>query len=163
VALGLFNSVVSAFYYVRVLKAMFLREPGAKRLAPADRGIYLPIVLATIVVVIFGVMPDSLMSVMQAAAVPMLTDPARLPPDNPAQAAFKTATKLPPGAVKAQPPVMPPGYAERMKAAQGLTKGGAPATKPAAKTAGKKSAPTKTKPAAAPAGKQSTPAKTKSD
>ena len=29
VALGLFNSVVSAFYYVRVLKAMFLREPGS--------------------------------------------------------------------------------------------------------------------------------------
>ncbi len=31
VALGLFNSVVSAFYYVRVLKAMYLREPGARR------------------------------------------------------------------------------------------------------------------------------------
>ena len=29
VALGLMNSVVSAFYYVRVLKAMFLREPAA--------------------------------------------------------------------------------------------------------------------------------------
>ena len=28
---GLFNSVVSAFYYVRVLKAMFLREPGGSR------------------------------------------------------------------------------------------------------------------------------------
>ena len=38
VALGLFNSVVSAFYYVRVLKAMFLRaRPGAKRrLAPRE-------------------------------------------------------------------------------------------------------------------------------
>ncbi len=37
VALGLFNSVVSAFYYVRVLKAMFLREPGPKRLAPPSQ------------------------------------------------------------------------------------------------------------------------------
>ncbi len=37
VALGLFNSVVSAFYYVRVLKAMYLREPGVRRLAPASR------------------------------------------------------------------------------------------------------------------------------
>ena len=44
-ALGLFNSVVSAFYYVRVLKAMFLREPGdeaagaarAEPIARADR------------------------------------------------------------------------------------------------------------------------------
>ena len=44
VALGLLNSVVSAFYYVRVLKAMFLREPGTRRLAAPDRGIALPIV-----------------------------------------------------------------------------------------------------------------------
>ena len=33
VALGLFNSVVSAFYYVRVLKAMFLRASGAFRVS----------------------------------------------------------------------------------------------------------------------------------
>ena len=80
VALGLLNSVVSAFYYVRVLKAMFLREPGEKRLAPASRAIAVPIVLGTIVVVIFGLMPGSLMSVMQAAAVPMLTQPVTIPP-----------------------------------------------------------------------------------
>ena len=78
-ALGLFNSVVSAFYYVRVLKAMFLRQPGEKRLAPASRAIAVPIVLGTIVVVVFGIMPDSLMSVMQAAAVPMLTKPVDVP------------------------------------------------------------------------------------
>ena len=73
VALGLFNSVVSAFYYVRVFKAMFLREPGrtaARTIDPADR---LPIVLGTLMVVIFGLMPDWLLGPMQAAAVPMLT------------------------------------------------------------------------------------------
>ncbi len=79
VALGLLNSVVSAFYYVRVLKAMFLRPPGDKRLAPASRAIASPIVLGAIVVVIFGVMPGSLMSIMQAAAVPMLTQPVEIP------------------------------------------------------------------------------------
>jgi hypothetical protein len=79
VALGLFNSVVSAFYYVRVLKAMFLREPGTKRLAPAGRPVALPIVLGTIVVILFGIMPNSLMSMMQAASVTMLTDPPKLP------------------------------------------------------------------------------------
>jgi NADH-quinone oxidoreductase subunit N len=98
VALGLFNSVVSAFYYVRVLKAMFLRPPGQKRLAAADRGIAVPIVLGTIVVVIFGIMPGSLMSVMQAAAMPMLTDPVKTPPP------------IPPGSLKPRPPVqLPPG------------------------------------------------------
>ncbi len=80
VALGLFNSVVSAFYYVRVLKAMFLREPTAKRLAPAGRPIAVPIVVATLVVVIFGIMPGALINVMQAGAVPMLTDPVSVPP-----------------------------------------------------------------------------------
>jgi NADH-quinone oxidoreductase subunit N len=78
VALGLFNSVVSAFYYVRVLKAMFLREAGARALASPDRGIALPIVIGTIVVTLFGLMPDSLIGVMQAAAVPMLTSPVKL-------------------------------------------------------------------------------------
>ena len=38
VALGLMNSVVSAFYYVRVLKAMFLREAGTRKLRRPDRG-----------------------------------------------------------------------------------------------------------------------------
>jgi NADH-quinone oxidoreductase subunit N len=76
VALGLFNSVVSAFYYVRVLKAMFLRAPSGKRLAPASRPIATPIAIATIVVVVFGVMPDWLIGMMQAAAAPMLTTPA---------------------------------------------------------------------------------------
>jgi NADH-quinone oxidoreductase subunit N len=73
VTLGLLNSVVSAFYYVRVLKAMFLREPGARRLLRADPSIEIPIVVGTLVVAYFGVRPFDLMSPMQAAAVPMLT------------------------------------------------------------------------------------------
>ncbi len=74
VALGLMNSVVSAFYYVRVLKAMFLREPGgSRRLGLAGRSVEIPIAIGTLVVVFFGIYPGPLISVMQAAAVPMLT------------------------------------------------------------------------------------------
>ncbi len=74
VALGLFNSVVSAFYYVRVLKAMFLREPGgARRLGLAGRSIEIPIAIGTLVAIVFGLFPGPLISVMQAASVPMLT------------------------------------------------------------------------------------------
>jgi NADH-quinone oxidoreductase subunit N len=80
VALGLFNSVVSAFYYVRVLKAMFFRQPGTQRLAPADTPIALPILLGTLVIVVFGLMPGWLMLPMQAAAVPMLTAPVVMKP-----------------------------------------------------------------------------------
>jgi NADH-quinone oxidoreductase subunit N len=95
VALGLFNSVISAFYYVRVLKAMFLRPPGEKRLAPASRAIAVPIVLGAIVVVIFGVMPSQLMSVMEAAAVPMLTKTVEVP----ALAPVKDMPKRPPNVI----------------------------------------------------------------
>ena len=94
VALGLFNSVVSAFYYVRVLKAMFLREPGPKRLAagrPADRhpdrrrhrGGRCSL----------GCCPMWPMAMMQAAAVPMLTTPATVPPIDPAVLTQKTARR----------------------------------------------------------------------
>jgi NADH-quinone oxidoreductase subunit N len=77
VALALMNSVVSAFYYVRVLKAMFLREPGgAMRLGLAGRSIEVPIVIGTLVAIFFGIYPAPLISVMQAAAVPMLTTTA---------------------------------------------------------------------------------------
>jgi NADH-quinone oxidoreductase subunit N len=73
VSLGLLNSVVSAFYYVRVLKALFLRQPGTVRLGVADRSIEFPILIGTFVVVLFGFFPAPLMSMMQAASVPMLT------------------------------------------------------------------------------------------
>jgi NADH-quinone oxidoreductase subunit N len=73
VALGLLNSVISAFYYVRVLKAMFLRRRIRPALAPATTAISLPIVLATVVVVAFGLYPAPLMSLMKGAGVAMLS------------------------------------------------------------------------------------------
>jgi NADH-quinone oxidoreductase subunit N len=71
VALALLNSVVSAFYYVRVLKAMFLR-PAGRVLAAATPGISWPIVGATVVAVGFGVFPAPLLDSMKGAAIPML-------------------------------------------------------------------------------------------
>ncbi len=138
VALGLFNSVVSAFYYVRVLKAMFLREPSAKRLAPAGRPIAVPIVLGTIVVVIFGVMPASLMNVMQAGAVPMLTDPVDVPPP-------RAPVAIPPKATTAKTASVPQAYSEKqIKAMRDQVKGGNPPPGKSA-PAKKKSAPAKSK------------------
>jgi NADH-quinone oxidoreductase subunit N len=75
VALGLANSVVSAFYYVRVLKAMFLRTsgPGRPLTASATAGIRLSIVLATLVAVGFGVAPAMLMAPMSTSALAMVS------------------------------------------------------------------------------------------
>lgn len=72
VALGLFNSVVSAFYYVRVLKAMFLRT-GRGTIKPASRAIAVPVVIGTFVVIFFGCYPNTLLESMNVSAVEMLT------------------------------------------------------------------------------------------
>jgi NADH-quinone oxidoreductase subunit N len=167
VALGLLNSVVSAFYYVRVLKAMFLREPGPRRLAAPDRGIAIPIVMGTVVVVIFGLMPASLMSVMQAAAVPMLTSPVSLPRVDPA------ALKANPNAPKASPPVPVPYTPEQLEALgiSGMSKvrgvptprGRAAAAKTKGAAANTKGAATNSSPTAPSKAKDSTPPKSKNN
>jgi NADH-quinone oxidoreductase subunit N len=73
VALGLLNSVISAFYYVRVLKAMFLRTPVRGALAPPPSSIAVPIILSTAIVIGFGIYPDPLVNMMRSAAIPMLS------------------------------------------------------------------------------------------
>ena len=69
VGLGLMNSVVSAFYYVRVLKAMYLRtsrRPAA--LGPPPGTVLVPILLCTVVALGFGLRPSPLLDEMTAAA-----------------------------------------------------------------------------------------------
>lgn len=74
VALGLFNSVVSAFYYVRVLKAVFLRPASGAAMGPAPSSVATTIVVATVVTLGFGIFPRPLMDVMRAAAIPMMSE-----------------------------------------------------------------------------------------
>jgi NADH-quinone oxidoreductase subunit N len=98
VGLGLLNSVISAFYYVRVMKAMFLRDPGKSVLAPAPRSVAVPIVLATLVVLGFGIYPAPLMGLMKGAAVPMLMSSERVSVTKPALPASA------PGGTPIEPP-----------------------------------------------------------
>lgn len=96
VALGLFNSVVSAFYYVRILKAMFLRDTDRKPLAWMGPEISLPLLVGAGLALYFGLRPASLLEDMEVvsrsglrfAARPVARDersvigttlPARLP------------------------------------------------------------------------------------
>ncbi|APW60442.1 NADH-quinone oxidoreductase subunit N [Paludisphaera borealis] len=104
VALGLFNSVISAFYYVRVLKAMYLREPSGQRLGPPRSSIAFPVLISAVVVTVFGLTPTPLVDLMKAAAVPMLTA---------AQPASETAPppEMAPAPVAAPVPVAAPAAA----------------------------------------------------
>ena len=77
VALGLLNSVVSAFYYARVLKAMFLRPPGGRAMEAPPSSVAATILLATAVTLGFGVFPAPLLNAMKSVAVSMLSPSAR--------------------------------------------------------------------------------------
>jgi NADH-quinone oxidoreductase subunit N len=57
VGLGLMNSVVSAFYYVRVLRAMFLRPTRGTPLKPPSGTIRFALLGSTVVCVLFGLYP----------------------------------------------------------------------------------------------------------
>ena len=81
VALGLLNSVVSAFYYVRVLKAMFLRNPSGPPLSTPPSSVAVSIVLATVVSLGFGLFPSPLINAMKSAATPMLSSSGAYVPD----------------------------------------------------------------------------------
>lgn len=72
VALGLLNSAVSAFYYVRVLRAMYLRPARGEMGRSLPSGVFWPLAIGTGVAVLFGVAPSGLIDPMKAAALPML-------------------------------------------------------------------------------------------
>ncbi len=84
VALGLLNSVVSAFYYVRVLKAMFLRAETGPPFRSPPSSVTGTIVLATAVSLGFGLFPTPLISAMKSAASPMLSSSGQFVPEPPA-------------------------------------------------------------------------------
>jgi NADH-quinone oxidoreductase subunit N len=74
VGLALLNTVISAFYYVRVLRAMFLRAADENVPAPkvAPRGIAWPIAASALVAVAAGVYPTPVMDSLKAAGSMML-------------------------------------------------------------------------------------------
>jgi len=108
VALGLFNSVVSAFYYVRVLKAMFLRSADRSPIGPPPTSIALPIVLSAAVVVACGLYPSPVLETMRSAGLEMLStgEPALFgtePVPTPAAPAELEPTPPPPRPAPAAP------------------------------------------------------------
>jgi NADH-quinone oxidoreductase subunit N len=80
VALALINSVISVFYYVRVLKAMYLRPPHNAIGLSLPSGVFWTLTVASVVAVGLGVYPSLLLDPMGGAAISMLsvskTEPA---------------------------------------------------------------------------------------
>ncbi|GIW87541.1 MAG: hypothetical protein KatS3mg108_1865 [Isosphaeraceae bacterium] len=84
VALGLINSAISAYYYVRVLRAMYLRPARGDVGRSLPSGVFWPLTVGAAVALFFGLIPGALFEPMQAAAVPLLAsgeDPRGLSPE----------------------------------------------------------------------------------
>jgi NADH-quinone oxidoreductase subunit N len=71
--IGVLNSAVAAYYYLRVLVYMYMQEPGAEgaSLAPSFAG-GLALAIALLAVVLLGVFPAPFADLAQAAVAPLL-------------------------------------------------------------------------------------------
>ena len=71
--IGVLNSAVAAYYYLRVLVYMYMREPegAAAAWAPSFAG-GLALAIALVGIVVLGVMPAPFADLAQAAVAPLL-------------------------------------------------------------------------------------------
>jgi NADH-quinone oxidoreductase subunit N len=70
--IGLLNSVIGAYYYLRVMVYMYFREPepGAPIATPMRSGfVVAALVLAAVLVLVFGILPSSSLDVAAAAGL----------------------------------------------------------------------------------------------
>ena len=67
-AAGVVNSVVSAYYYLRIVKEMYLSEPASEERVPSGLPMRLAVLAAFAGVLFFGVYPAPLLELSRAAA-----------------------------------------------------------------------------------------------
>jgi NADH-quinone oxidoreductase subunit N len=62
VIIAVINSVISAFYYLRVVKVMWMNEPASAEKVPANAALILSLVICCAGVVLFGLLPNLAMN-----------------------------------------------------------------------------------------------------
>ena len=70
--IGLLNSVLGAYYYLRVMVYMYMREPepGAPIATPMRSGfVVAALILAAVLVLVFGILPSSALDIAAAAGI----------------------------------------------------------------------------------------------
>ena len=68
VIVAVINSVISAYYYLRVVKVMWFGEPASAERVPSSGALRLALFLACLGVLVLGVMPGAVMGLAQFAA-----------------------------------------------------------------------------------------------
>jgi NADH-quinone oxidoreductase subunit N len=71
--IGVINSVVSAFYYLRVVRTMFLDEPESEERVPADIPVWAATLVASAGLLVFGIAPSSLLEFARYAVSGVIT------------------------------------------------------------------------------------------
>ncbi|GIS81904.1 MAG: hypothetical protein CM1200mP15_05360 [Dehalococcoidia bacterium] len=72
--IGVINSVVSAYYYVRVIRVMFKNYDSNKETDPMKTGLFvkLAIVVSSVITVWLGIMPSWMLGMAEIAAVSLV-------------------------------------------------------------------------------------------
>jgi NADH-quinone oxidoreductase subunit N len=68
VVVAVINSVISAYYYLRVVKVMWLGQPASSEKVPSSGELRLALVLCSLGVLLLGIIPGSVMRAAQLAA-----------------------------------------------------------------------------------------------
>ncbi len=69
VAIAVINSVISAYYYLRVVKVMWFGEPVSEGKIPSSGGLRLALAICSLGVLFMGIVPDLMMKVAQFASI----------------------------------------------------------------------------------------------
>jgi len=67
-AVGVLNSVVSAYFYLKVIVAMYLREPGEGEWPPTAPLVRAVVVASSLGIVILGLLPPLLLTLAEMSA-----------------------------------------------------------------------------------------------
>ncbi|MBU2608563.1 MAG: NADH-quinone oxidoreductase subunit N [Chloroflexi bacterium] len=67
VIIAVINSVISAYYYLRIVKVMWLGEPASQEKVPSSGALRLSLVLSCLGVLILGILPGAVMRLAQIA------------------------------------------------------------------------------------------------
>jgi NADH-quinone oxidoreductase subunit N len=70
---GVINSVISAFYYLRVVRTMFLDEPESEERVTADVPVWAATLVASAGLLVFGIAPSSLLEFARHAVFGVIT------------------------------------------------------------------------------------------
>ena len=68
VIIAVINSVISAYYYMRVVKVMWLGEPASEEKVPSSGALRVALVLSCLGVLLLGIIPGVMMSLAELAA-----------------------------------------------------------------------------------------------